>query len=174
MSNGGPSAPHYATFSAKTGEPHNRVSSVPSALRRKRPREGEGMFFAGKQPAPSTSSSVDRPTSPLVPPAVLPSAVPPADSEVAADMLNKPSDLNDIHAAVQAMCSNQKCRRPLSANHHGSLCAHCKERLKKRSEKAKQRFRLEPRKLAGKAADRQSLEKGGVEHTLAEGGMLGT
>ncbi|KAH9926696.1 uncharacterized protein B0H18DRAFT_1005159 [Fomitopsis serialis] len=170
-SNGGPPAPHYATFSAKTGEPHNRASSIPSALRRKRPLEGEGMFFAGKQPAPSTSSSVDQPTSPPV----RSPAVPPADGEVAADVSNKSSGLHDIDAAVQAMCSNQKCHRPLSANHNGSLCIRCKERLRKRSEKAKQRFKLEPRKLAGKASDRRSLEKGGVGHTLdVEGGMLGT
>ncbi|KAH9835202.1 uncharacterized protein C8Q71DRAFT_108631 [Rhodofomes roseus] len=162
---GGPAgtAPHYATFSAKTGEPHNRVSSVPSVLRRKRPLEGEGMFYAGKQPAASASSSTEQGAAPPVPERPAASAAPESDPhpEVIASASNSGSGPID-DAMTQVVCGNQKCRRPLSATHHGGLCARCRERLKKRSEKAKHRFRLEPRRLVGKAGatadDRGSVE----------------
>ncbi|TFY54212.1 hypothetical protein EVJ58_g8993 [Rhodofomes roseus] len=163
---GGPAgtAPHYATFSAKTGEPHNRVSSVPSVLRRKRPLEGEGMFYAGKQPAVSASSLTEQGAAPPVPERPAASAAPESDPhpEVIASASNSGSGPIDDAAMTQVVCGNQKCRRPLSATHHGGLCARCRERLKKRSEKAKHRFRLEPRRLVGKAGatadDRGSVE----------------
>ncbi|KZT70517.1 hypothetical protein DAEQUDRAFT_725449 [Daedalea quercina L-15889] len=152
---GGPrgTAPHYATFSAKTGEPHNRVSSVPSVLRRKRPLEGEGVFSVSEQPAARSSSNLTEqpaPPPPLPPVHVIAASSQGVTSDIRPEASTESSGPTD--AMTQAICSNQKCHRPLPANHNGSLCARCRERLRKRSDKAKHRFKLEPRKLVRKAS----------------------
>lgn len=89
-------APHYATFSAKTGEPHNRVSSVPSALRKKRPLEGEGVFYAGEHAPPSSGQST--------PASVPPPAAAAASGEAPSDGPVDP-DGPTIDAAAQAVRS---------------------------------------------------------------------
>lgn len=49
---------------------------------------------------------------------------------------------------IQRPCSNKSCHRALSVDVHGSLCDKCRLRIKKRQAKTKQRFKLEPKKLA--------------------------
>ncbi|KAI1798109.1 hypothetical protein LXA43DRAFT_933980 [Ganoderma leucocontextum] len=49
----------------------------------------------------------------------------------------------------QAQCGNKTCKRilPSPSGTAGSLCERCRERLKKKQAKAKQRFKLEPKAL---------------------------
>ena len=53
----------------------------------------------------------------------------------------------DRFCGGQHTCSKKGCHRTLPADAAGAICARCKERLKKRVIKAKQRFKLEPKKL---------------------------
>lgn len=50
-------------------------------------------------------------------------------------------------SSQQGQCSNKTCKRILPAGMAGSLCERCRERLKKKQVKAKQRFKLEPKAL---------------------------
>lgn len=77
---------------------------------------------------------------------------------------SQPIHLSDLLCSQH--CSNKACHRLLAPNLSGTLCDRCKERLKKRAMKVKQRFRLEPRKLAksGGTAESNVQHEGGDEH----------
>lgn len=65
-----------------------------------------------------------------------------------------------VSPAKKHICSNKTCHRTLPANMAntvGVLCDKCKERLKKKAIKAKQRFKLEPRKLVASNSGEMSV-----------------
>ncbi|KAF7797055.1 hypothetical protein EIP86_008247 [Pleurotus ostreatoroseus] len=72
----------------------------------------------------------------------------------------------------RVQCSNKSCHRTLSASSTSTLCDRCRERMKKKAMKVKQRYKLEPRKLAastGHDHDPHSTsddERGSVERQV--------
>jgi len=48
---------------------------------------------------------------------------------------------------VMRRCANQSCHRNLAEGCNGTLCERCRTRMKKRQDKAKKKYKLEPRQL---------------------------
>ncbi|PCH44922.1 hypothetical protein WOLCODRAFT_165497 [Wolfiporia cocos MD-104 SS10] len=139
---GGVQTPYYGAFSAKTGEPHHRAQSQPSQLRRKRQWEEAAKSDTNKRPVTSqvdTAADTSRVEANNSNGSSEPSVTPP--------VVNQEPTVQSAQE-VRA-CSSTTCHRTLPSGTAGTLCARCKERLKKKQSKAKQRFRLEPRRLLG-------------------------
>ncbi|OSX63459.1 hypothetical protein POSPLADRAFT_1139796 [Postia placenta MAD-698-R-SB12] len=160
-SSASPSASTYfSAFSAKTGEPHNRPTSVAAAPRRKRHFDQDSEASASninKRQATAGEHHIEHPAAPQLPPAAPASSAPSVPSVTLAttngNIAGEPAASPSIQETLAeptpatAICGNKSCHRSLPANYAGTLCARCKERLKKKQAKVKQRFKLEPRKL---------------------------
>ncbi|KAI0944839.1 hypothetical protein AcW1_001672 [Taiwanofungus camphoratus] len=143
---------YYSTFSAKTGEPHHRVTHTPSLMRRKRLVDEDLIGGANKRQAVEADQGAPAPsTSPDTSAALEGQANGhPVSDGIAAAVDDSAAGTNEAIIGQSKACSNKTCHRTLPADSQGSLCGRCKERLKKRAVKAKHRFKLEPRKLLGK------------------------
>ena len=64
----------------------------------------------------------------------------------------------------QAVCGNKTCHRPLGPNPAGTLCDRCKDRMKKKAMKVKQRFKLEPKRLVAPIAPGDAHDTTDVEY----------
>ncbi|KZT10346.1 uncharacterized protein LAESUDRAFT_721683 [Laetiporus sulphureus 93-53] len=142
--------PLYGAFSAKTGEPNNRLTNTPSVLRRKRQADQE----ADGENAVSASmmEANKRPEMGAEPAAVFASADISDQSVVASVPANTDNreNVTDEAGILQSgikLCGSKSCHRQLPSNASGSLCSRCRDRLKKKRVKVKQRFHLEPRSL---------------------------
>ncbi|GBE89017.1 hypothetical protein SCP_1500190 [Sparassis crispa] len=175
-------ASYYSTFSARTGEPHHRAPHAPSLLRRKRALDAQNVAAeASKRQVVEAAGNEGVPSSvPIVAPSVpnTPAVAAPPPAEISDNLPSVvdpvPPDNNQLVEPANAIvltCSNKTCHRIVPANNVGTLCARCKERMKKRQIKAKHRFKLEPRKFLGRPSDGSGTEQ--VAHVGGERGDAG-
>lgn len=116
------------TFNAKTGQTYSRPEPIPGlgVIKRKRAvnggeDQGETIPKRVSVEGPGGVQSVD-------------TSVPVVEQTVRAE--ESPSK----------PCGNKACHRTLPATASGNLCEKCKEKVKKKQAKVKQRFKLEPKK----------------------------
>ncbi|TCD68768.1 hypothetical protein EIP91_009914 [Steccherinum ochraceum] len=121
------------TFNAKTGETYHKPRSEPLpgvGVFRKRPASEEQRN--GQSPKRVAAESSNGGSAGPIPVAVEPVVPPPV-----ADGPPEPA---------KPVCGNKTCHRVLLPNATGTLCERCREKMKKKQAKAKQRFKLEPKK----------------------------
>ncbi|OCH87358.1 hypothetical protein OBBRIDRAFT_796287 [Obba rivulosa] len=155
---------YYATFSARTGED---CTAPPRAPRRR----AVVNFNRHSGPNKRLREDIDAGASVSPPPMaslMAPSAASSDDALQHGTSLAGPEGMDSVNAsqlddssggnASSSTCTNPSCHRTVTPQTVGSLCARCKERLRKKQAKAKQRFRLEPRALLGRGAGHHALE----------------
>ncbi|OBZ78430.1 hypothetical protein A0H81_02394 [Grifola frondosa] len=162
-------ASSYSTFSARTGEPYRRGANTPGAAKRKRVSDPAGEDGANKR---LEGGVVENGSSSVIPPPVIAAEYGTFGAQVDANPVAAAGPEGQGGTSDPAphtnVCSNKTCHRTLPAHTAGAMCERCKERLRKRQIKAKQRFKLEPKKLLGRTGS--GLANGSVEHGYEDEG----
>ncbi|KAJ7508712.1 hypothetical protein B0H11DRAFT_1966401 [Mycena galericulata] len=132
---------------------------TPDEQGRKRRRLSEEVELASQQPGqhvfrisppPKTNENV-----------VASAVAPPADAPVVQESAAQPEPMvvdpeareieqfpTAAEAPSQRLCGSKACNRPLVGSAGGLLCEKCRTKMKKRQTMTKQRFKLEPKKIA--------------------------
>ncbi|KAF9220780.1 hypothetical protein BS17DRAFT_882210 [Gyrodon lividus] len=146
----------------KTDTPPAQVPTPSSSVPPSPPPLMSSMPLVAQVPPASSSTFVTRP--PVIVPllgyeaqAVQRSATPVSDESEENDVQQHLTQQDPIGADKANVLSSHQgrqchmCQRSLGASISGGICERCRAKLKKRSAKVKQRFKLEPRKAAIRA-----------------------
>lgn len=135
------------TFNAKTGQTYTRPEPVPGlgVIKRKRTLdESERRGTSPKRASVEGGGVQAIATSPSVPTPVEANSESGPPKPVSNFVLQAMFPV--LTRSFEQVCGNKTCHRVLPANALGNLCERCREKVKKKQAKAKQRFKLEPKK----------------------------